>query len=237
MEAGHTEQELREAFARIEVAVEGGNTDLAALGFWRRVAQVKRDPTLVVRWAEQIGRIDRAAFEAAVSPRFPVWFGNLVMLAEVAFGTGAIALAAVSSGTVTGLGLIAGGVAWAISFHCLAHWVVGRMVGIRFTAYFLGGPFPRRPGLKIDYESYLRASAMGRAVMHGSGAVATKLAPFLALSAAPAYEAPGWSVIVLLVIGFGQIVTDVLFSVKTGDWKKVRRELAVARALRTARDA
>jgi hypothetical protein len=39
-------------------------------------------------------------------------------------------------------------------------------------------------------------------------------------------------VIALLVIGFGQIATDVFVSTKASDWKKVRRELAIARARR-----
>ena len=68
--------------------------------------------------------------------------------------------------------------------------------------------------------------------MHASGALATKLAPFLALAFAPAARAPGWAVAILLGLGIFQIVTDVLFSTKASDWKKVRRELAVARSRR-----
>jgi hypothetical protein len=68
--------------------------------------------------------------------------------------------------------------------------------------------------------------------MHASGAVATKLAPFLVLALASRVDAPGWSIAVLWVVGIGQIVTDVLFSTKASDWKKVRRELAVARSRR-----
>jgi hypothetical protein len=67
--------------------------------------------------------------------------------------------------------------------------------------------------------------------MHASGALATKVAPFLPLFFWSAAEAPVWSAIVLLAIGAGQIVTDVLFSVRSGDWKKVLRERAVAREL------
>jgi hypothetical protein len=37
---------------------------------------------------------------------------------------------------------------------------------------------------------------------------------------------------VLVGIGMLLIVTDVAFSTKTSDWKKVRRELAIARARR-----
>jgi hypothetical protein len=66
--------------------------------------------------------------------------------------------------------------------------------------------------------------------MHGSGAVATKLAPFVALAFWPATEAPAWAALILLAIGLFQIATDVWLSTKTSDWKKVRRELRAARA-------
>jgi hypothetical protein len=65
--------------------------------------------------------------------------------------------------------------------------------------------------------------------MHASGAVATKLAPFLALACWPATEAPAWAAWGLLALGVLQIATDVLFSVRSSDWKKVRRELRIAR--------
>jgi hypothetical protein len=229
VEARPGERELAEAFARIEAEVGRGGADLGALGFWPLVGRVKRDPALVERFADQVGRIDGAAFRSRVRFRLPVWVGNAVLLTEAAIGAAAIGVAAVaSSETVTGIGLVVGGIAWAVGLHSPTHWLVGRLVGIRFTDYFLGGPPPRRPSLKIDYASYLRTPPVRRAVMHASGAISTKLAPFLALAAAPAYEAPTWSVVVLLVMGVGQIVTDVLFSTKTSDWKKVRRELRVA---------
>jgi hypothetical protein len=41
---------------------------------------------------------------------------------------------------------------------------------------------------------------------------------------------------VILAIGVGQIVTDVLFSTKSSDWKKVRRERKVARARQSRAD-
>jgi hypothetical protein len=231
MEAPPTEQELREAFARIEVAVEGGNRDLAGLGFWRMVARVKPDPELSDRWAEQIGRIDGMAFRAGVRLRIPVWAGNLLLLTVVLAGAAAVVIGRIAdNGTIAGLAFIAAAGLWALGIHCLAHWVVGRAVGIRFTDYFLGGPFPPRPGLKTDYASYLRTPPSSRAAMHAAGAIATKLAPFVALAFVPGSAAPWWAAVALVVIGVGQIASDLVFSVKSSDWKKVKRERAVARA-------
>jgi hypothetical protein len=224
-------EDLADGFARVEAAVTAGQTDLGALGFWRLIRQVKEDPALSARWAGSAGRIDRVAFEAAVRPRFPVWFGNLVLLIGVAFGAGAVVVAMqAESATVAGLALVVAAVAWSVSVHCLAHWVVGRLVGIRFLCYFFGGPFPPRPGLKTDYATYLRTAAGARAWMHASGALATKVAPFVALGFWWATDAPVWSAIAVAAIGVLQIVTDVLFSTKSSDWKKVARERRVARA-------
>jgi hypothetical protein len=224
------EQDLSTEFDRIEHAVARGDTDLAALGFWRLVKRVKLSPEAVERYGEQIGRIDTAAFRRGVTRRFPVWLGNAVLCGGLLAGAAAIAFAlAVSSSVLKGLALLAAGALWAVSAHCLAHWAVGRTVGIRFTDYFLGGPPPPRPGLKTDYATYLRARAEQRARMHASGAIATKVAPFVPLFFWSAAEAPVWSAIVLLAIGAVQIVTDLLFSVRSGDWKKVLRERAIAR--------
>jgi hypothetical protein len=216
---------------RIEAAVDGGSTDLRALGFWGLVARVKRDPALVAAHADRIGRIDAKAFRTRVPLRVPVWAGNVLLGGAAIAGAGAVWVAReTSSQALSGVAMVGAGGVWSVAVHCPTHWVVGRLVGIRFTDYFVGGPPPPRPGLKSDYATYLRARPSSRALMHASGAIATKIAPFVALALVPAVRAPGWAALVLLALGAGQIATDLLFSVKTSDWKKVRRELAVARA-------
>jgi hypothetical protein len=143
---------------RIGAAVDAGNTDLKALGFWRLVALVKPDRLLVDRYADQIGRIDGAAFRAFARFRMPVWVGNTILLIGAAVGLAAAIVArSVSSATLAGLLLIAAGALWTVTLHCPMHWFVGYMVSIRFTDYFVGGPPPPRPGLKSDYATYLKA--------------------------------------------------------------------------------
>ena len=242
MEASRTPSEdLGTRLDRVEEAVDAGDTDLKELGFWRLVAEVKRDDALIERHAEQVGRIDMRAFLARIRFLVPVWLGNAILVSVVAVGGLAVWVAVETSPrtapdanpTVAGAALLVAAGAWAIGFHSPTHWLVGRLVGIRFTDYFLGGkPIPY-PGLKTDYTTYLRADPIQRAWMHASGAVATKLAPFLALAFAPAAGAPGWAVAALLALGAFQIVTDIVYSTKRSDWKKVKRELAVARARRT----
>lgn len=245
MEAGETPSGgLGGELDRIEAAVEAGDNELRRLGFWRVVSLIKRDDELIDRYADQVGRIDAKAFRARIRFRVPVWAGNALLLGLDVVGVVAVIIAVSNANAnpgqppdvelLSGLALLLAAGAWAVGLHSPTHWVLGRLVGIRFTDYFLGGPPPPRPGLKTDYATYLRADPVGRAWMHASGAVATKLAPFLALVFTPAADAPGWAVGILIALGVGQIVTDLLFSTKTSDWKKVRRELAVAKARRRA---
>jgi len=217
---------------RIEAAVQAGDRDLKGLGFWRTVATVKRDRGLVAAHAEQIGRIDTAAFRAAVSIRLPVWLGNLLLVTAGLAGVAALIMAgAVDAPTVVGVLAVGTGVVWTVAFHCPVHWLVGRLAGIGFTDYFLGAKLPPSPGLKIDYASYLRTEPATRAWMHASGAIGTKLAPFLALALAPRDAIPAWAVAVLAVLGVAQFVTDAVFSVKSSDWKRFLRERRIARSL------
>ena len=216
----------------IERAVEASQTDLRALGFWRIVARVKRDPVLVHDHADQVGRIDTAVFRARVHLRAPVWIGNVLMLGAVVFGVISLVVAARATGTAAGLALLVAGGAWSLGVHVPTHWFVGWLAGIRFTDAFLGGPPPPRPGIKTDYATYLRAEPSMRAWFHASGAIATKIAPFIVVALSPVTNAPGWAVLIMAAYGVLQIVTDILFSTKSGDWMRFGRERAVAKALR-----
>ena len=217
--------------ARIEAAVDRGEGALRALGFWRLVANVKRDPAAAERLGPRIARIDREGFERGVRLRFPIWFGNVVLVGGIVVGAGGIVVAMrADEDLVAALGLIVAAGAWSVAVHGLAHWAVGRAVGIAFTSYFFRPrQFPPRPGIKVDYASYLRTGASRRAAMHAAGAVATKIAPFVALAMWPLTEAPAWAAWVVLGIGALQIATDIAFSTKTGDWSKVARERTIAR--------
>jgi len=229
-DSGGPDEPIEAAFARIDAAVAAGDTDLRRLGFWRVLARVKPDPGLSDRWADEAGRIDRAVFERRVRLRVPVWLGNAALGAGTGIGAAGVVVALRSTDpAVAGAGLVVAAGVWSVSVHGLAHWAAGRVAGIRFASYFFRpGQLPPRPGIKTDYATYLRADPAERATMHAAGAVATKLAPFVALAFYPASRAPAWAFWTVLAIGLAQIATDVMFSTRTGDWSKVRRERAVA---------
>lgn len=215
----------------IEAAVAAGDRDLRSLGFWKVIGAIKRDRAAIVRHADQAGRIDTAAFRAGVRTRVRPWIGVVGMLVLSAAGVAGVVLAATWTDAWAGLALLGAGVAWSIGWHLPAHAFVGWLAGIRYTDAFLGGPPPPRPGIKTDYATYLKAEPSMRAWFHASGAIATKLAPFVALALWPSTNAPTWSAWALLAVGAIQIVTDVTLSTKSSDWKKFRRERTVAKNL------
>ncbi|HWC31783.1 MAG TPA: hypothetical protein VG709_01485 [Actinomycetota bacterium] len=252
MSDARPDEDYQDAFARIERRVEAGDADLSELGFWRLVRKVKVEPALAAHWADDCGRIDRMAFERRVRPRFPVWLGNALLLVGsivlVALVPAALAIARGEwlferpNPLVAGILAVVAAGGLSVTTHDLAHWVVGRLAGIRFIAYFLDGPTRIQPGLKTDYETYLKASPGSRAAMHAAGAIASKIAPFAVFVAvylphrASGYGLlPAWSVWTILAIGVVQLLTDILWSTKTSDWKKVRREARLGRAQRHRR--
>ena len=83
-----------------------------------------------------------------------------------------------------------------------------------------------QPGVKVDYDTYLRAGARARAWMHASGAIVSKAIPFVMLIVAWSSNFPLWAAWLLLGQGVLQIITDAVWSVKTSDWKKFRREMS-----------
>jgi hypothetical protein len=220
-------EEIGRELDLIEAAVSAGQTDLRALGFWPVVARIKRDPAAVVRFADQVGYIDTSAFRRRFRTRVRPGLGVAAMLLVTGVGVAATVLACRWTDTWAGLALVAAGGGWALGFHLPAHAFVGWLGGIRFTDAYLGPPPPPRPGIKTDYASYLRAEPSMRVWFHASGAIATKLAPFLALALWPITNAPAWAAWALLGLGVFQIATDVLFSSRSGDWKKVARERKV----------
>lgn len=216
------------SLARAETALAEGRT-LVGTGFWGAVDQVKRHPDLVAAHADRIGVIDREAFERWALLTVPIGMGTVLMVLATVLGVALVGLAYLPEDEIlativffVGLGVLL------VSTHGLAHLIVGRSSGMRFTHWFIGKLVQPQPGVKVDYASYLRTPARSRAVMHAAGAVTTKIIPFLLIGAAIAAGLPNWAVWALPVIGVVAIVTDLAWSTKKSDWAKYRREMEFA---------
>ena len=212
--------------AERELAAAGA-PDLRAVGFWRAVASVKRRPAVVSRFGTRIAAIDRAAFTRHVRMRTDASVGAVVLALAAAVGLLLLGVAASLDHPLREIVLLIGAGALDGTTHGLAHFVVGSLLGIRFSDWFIAPPKP--PGFKVDYASYLAATATRRAWMHASGAIVTKLVPFAIVPYALAIRCDTWSIAVLLALGVVQLATDALFSVRSSDWKKFRREMRATR--------
>lgn len=203
--------------------------DLGGRGFWKAVAAVKRRPDLVERYADRIARIEMESFRRQVRLRFPATLGVALDVVGTLAGLALLGAAFMLSAPWRDLALLAGMGAVLAATHTLTHWIVGRAAGIRFTHWFSVPPLRPQPGFKTDYASYLRTPARSRAWMHASGAIVSKLVPFLVLPVAFAAGAETWTVWALVAIGVGQLFTDALLSTRASDWKRFRREMRAAR--------
>ncbi len=218
---------IEATLAAAEQAVDAGSP-IGPTGFWKAVSAVKRDPELVDAYADRIARIDRAALKSWALVTVPLWLGNVVMIGGTFVGLAAIAWAYSLQGVAAAVAFLVGFLVILVTTHGLAHLLVGSLMGMRFTHWFIGSLRTPQPGVKVDYATYLRAPATSRAWMHASGAIVTKLVPFALVGAALAAEMPVWVLVVLAVVGVAQIVTDFMWSTTSSDWKKYRREMALA---------
>lgn len=220
--------------AEIEAALDAAEAAIAAgppfdlSGYWKVVRAVKRDQALAEGYADRIGAVDEAWFASAAPLLLPLWLGTVLAVTGVVVSLVLIGLAYALAAPWNGLVFLAGTVGLLVATHGLGHLAVGAAVGIRFTGWFA---FFRRPqpGVKTDYASYLRTPPRQRAWMHAGGAVVTKAIPFLLIPSALVAGVPWWAFVALLAIGIGQLVTDAVWSTRSSDWSKYRREMAIAK--------
>lgn len=202
---------------------------LGGSGFWKVVSATKQAPELAMEFAERIAAIDRTAFERWALLTVPLGVGTATALVGTVVGLVLVGLAYSTPEPWNGLLLLAGTGVLLVTTHGLAHLVVGRLAGIRFTHWFIGTVVRPQPGVKTDYATYLTTAASRRAWMHASGALMTKILPFALIPAALIAGVPNWATILLVVIGVVSVITDILWSTRISDWKKFRREIAFAK--------
>jgi len=134
--------------------------------------------------------------------------------------------------------------AWVLlyfSCHAIAHWLVGRAVGIRFLHYTVGGtanPQGWPPGLRWIFEhlpffgvqtekaSMQNAGPAARAVMWAAGVTSSAVVPTLAMLWAWRSHLPGGGLFFLFAIfwALGTLASN--WTSRTGDFSKAKRALA-----------
>jgi hypothetical protein len=174
--------------------------------------------------------------------RLSVAAGNLAQLAGLATGGGLLYTAAniQLANIVRTLLMIAG---WAIIYlccHSVAHWLVGRLGGIRFRGYGVRGtdhPEAYPPGLRqlmniipffvllTEKTSMARASNVSKALMFAAGELATTVFSVGAAWYATRQAIPGSSVLLIFSIVWNVMATIAVTLSPTGDYAKAIRAL------------
>lgn len=181
-------------------------------------------------------------------PRPPFWFrlnvvsGNLLQVAGLISGAGLIG-AASSESSATALRVLLLLTGWLIvylSCHAVGHWLIGRLVGIRFRGYGVRGtdqpfayPPPMRPVMRrlplltilTDKASLARVSPIRQALMFAAGELSSTLISVAAAVYAWRQAIPGSGLLLIAVLVWS--AAALLASVLTprGDFAKARRAL------------
>jgi hypothetical protein len=219
-----------------------------------RVVALIEMPSAVARRAVEL--IDTNAREVAlkaesVNPaattkrrifaRISIAVGNALQIGGILVAC--FALSASRSAHSTAIAVITMVLAWILlyfSSHAIAHWLVGRVVGIRFLFYTVGGTanpegwppglrwvFERLPFLGVQTEklSMQKVSPAARALMWSAGVTSSAIIPTLGAYWAWRSGVP-WSgsfFLFALFWALGTLASN--WTSRTGDYSKARRAL------------
>jgi hypothetical protein len=122
--------------------------------------------------------------------------------------------------------------------HAIAHWLVGRLLGIRFAFYSMGGTgnpqgwpvglrwvFEHLPflGVQTEKASMQNASPLAKAIMWSAGVTASAVVPTAAVLWAWRAGVPGAKPFSLFALGWSVGTLASNWTSRTGDYSKARR--------------
>jgi hypothetical protein len=182
------------------------------------------------------------ATKRRVFARLSIAAGNALQIGGIL--AACLALRAARSSSSTAIAVTEMLLAWVLLYffsHAIAHWLVGRSLGIRFQFYSVGGtanPEGWPPGLRWIFEhlpffgvqtekcSMQAAKPAARALMWAAGVTSSAVLPTLAVCWAWRSGVPcsGWFSLFALFWGLGTLASN--WTSPTGDYSKARRALA-----------
>lgn len=136
--------------------------------------------------------------------------------------------------------------AWVLLYffsHGIAHWGVGRLVGIRFAFYTIGGTanpkgypgplrwiFERLPffGVQTDKASMQAAGPVAKAIMWSAGVTSSALTPTLGAIWAWQSNVAGSKAFLIFAVVWALATVASNWTSRTGDYAKARRALGRA---------
>ena len=176
-----------------------------------------------------------------VFARLSIAVGNILQCAGIVAAY--FALTVSRSAHSTAVAVTTMFLAWVLlyfSSHAIAHWLVGRLVGVRFLFYTVGGTgnpegwpsgirwiFEHLPflGVQTDKVSMQNVRPGAKAMMWSAGVTASAIVPTLAALFAWLSRVPwsGWFVLFALGWALGTVASN--WTSRTGDYSKARRAL------------
>jgi hypothetical protein len=174
-----------------------------------------------------------------VRARLTIAQGNAVQCAMALGGIALVWVSAVAGPAIVAVVALASGYLLIyFSTHAPAHWLVGRLAGIRFTHYSIGGStqasayppgmrqvFERLPFFAVhsDKASLRAASPLARALMFGAGMTSSVLCCTLVGIWAVGAGVPGAAI--LLAASTLWFLAAVVSEARQGDYAKAGRNL------------
>jgi hypothetical protein len=173
--------------------------------------------------------------------RLSITAGNAAQIAGMVAAV--LAFAEARSAHSTTVAIVAMFLGWVLLYFCchaIAHWIAGRILGIRFAFYTLGGtgnPEGWPPGLRWVFEhlpffgvqtekaSMQSASPVAKAIMWSAGVTSSAVVPTLGALWAWHSGIP-WSkllVLVAIIWAVGTLASN--WTSRAGDYSKARRAL------------
>jgi hypothetical protein len=203
------------------------------------------------RYAEVLASNKEKTVEKTQKPLPKLWLrlsetqGNIVQLGGLILGAGLLYLAAhlMIASSVRVVLMLLGFVVIYICCHAIAHWAVGRLVGIRFRGYGVRGtdhpelypPIIRQIMSIIPFFSALtekasmqQANPWAKALMFSAGETSTNICSLLAAAYAWLSGIPGGSTLFMVIVIWDLSSTIVTSIIPRGDYAKAIRTLRAA---------
>ena len=175
--------------------------------------------------------------------RLSIVVGNMLQIAGILAACAALALAGSSHsrpGAIAAAMMIA---AWLFLYffcHGIAHWAVGRVLGIRFAFYTVGGTanpegypagmrwaFEHLPffGVQTDEASMMKATPTAKAMMWSAGVTSSAVVPTLSTVCAWRVGIPGSKLFLIFAVFWAIGTLSSNWRSHNGDYAKARRAL------------
>jgi hypothetical protein len=174
--------------------------------------------------------------------RLSIVAGNVLQLAGIAAACFALATARTASSKAAAI--VAMVTAWVLLYffcHGIAHWAVGRLLGIRFAFYTVGGTgnpeaypaglrwvFEHLPffGVQTEKASMQNASPMAKAIMWSAGVTSSAVVPTLGALCAWRGATPGSKPFLIFAVIWAIATLASNWTSRSGDYSKARRALS-----------